>query len=255
MAVSGWTFLPLEQVQSTAAQGALVQGVEEQATGRQSAGAEGGQQPSHSQPSGSQGPLERAMLILISWSWLAMLPQGSTTVKVRVTTMSPGQSPVEGSVVLESAKPRLRFSGAQHTSVTSGLPVVSTSMSESQGTSTSSGKLTKPGAVLSSMARMASRETEFPQASVAMKLTRVLVQGAGATVKSLVMVTWLQRSLAEPRPFWASQACTSLVLSKPSHSKVTSWGSTSQTGAWRSKMVKTAVSLLVLPHSSETKKV
>ena len=115
------------------------------------------------------------------------------------------------------------------------------------------------GAVVSSMVNVAVVDAALPQSSVAVKITSMAPVPAQVKAKSwklLDHVTLPQRSVAAPAPPLAtSQAFSSSVLPRPSHSVVTSVALLAMLGGVVSLTVKVAVVVEELPLPSVTVKV
>src|SRR5690606_2103981 len=104
--------------------------------------------------------------------------------------------------------------------------------SHSAITSLASASIT--GAVVSSIVKVADVELEFPQASVAVKVTvaaPVAPQRSLSALKSFDQEIAEQSSVAVAPPLLANQSLRSAVFPAPSHSTVKSLASVSITGA------------------------
>ena len=109
------------------------------------------------------------------------------------------------------------------------------------------------GATVSTIVNVALVVMEFPQASLAVKVTftePVSPQSSLSELKLLDQVTSPQPSVAEAPPLEASQSLRSVKLPVPSHSTDRSFAPLSKVGGIRSKIVNKAVVELWLPHSS-----
>src|SRR5690606_25124694 len=108
------------------------------------------------------------------------------------------------------------------------------------------------------MVKVATVRTLLPHSSVAVKVTVALPVAPHSSLKplkSLVQVIAPHKSSATAPPLLDNQEFNASVLPKPSHSTVISSAASTKTGAVVSTIVKVAVVLLLLPHSSLAVKV
>ena len=114
------------------------------------------------------------------------------------------------------------------------------------------------GAVVSSMVNVAVVVLVLPQSSLAVNVTVSLPVAPQASLRPVLLwlqVTPLQASVATAPPLLDNQAVKAAVFPPPSHSTVWSEAAVVMFGSTLSSMVKVAVTVLALPHSSVAVKV
>src|SRR5438876_856401 len=184
-------------------------------------------------------------LTVMVWAWLALLPQASVTVQVRVITLTTWleQAPLV-SLSLCVTVPLLQVS------VPVGAPVAAGLVSPGHSTIASAGKFTKLGALVSLTVMVWARLALLPQASVTvqvrvMTLTTWLEQAPLVSLSLCVTVPLLQVSVPVGDPVAAG-------LVSPGHSTVASAGKFTKLGAVVSLSVMVWAWLALLPQASVT---
>src|SRR6266566_2938661 len=163
-------------------------------------------------------------LSVMVWAWLALLPQASVTVQVRVITLTTWleQAPLV-SLSLWVTVPLLQVS------VPVGAPVAAGLVSPGHSTVASAGKFTKLGALVSLSVMVWAWLALLPQASVTVQvrvitLTTWLEQAPLVSLSLCVTVPLLQVSVPVGAPVAAG-------LVSPGHSTVASAGKFTKLGA------------------------
>src|SRR5438093_406219 len=184
-------------------------------------------------------------LSVMIWAWLALLPQASVTVQVRVMTLT---------TWLEQA-PLVSLSlcvtlALLHVSLPVGAPVAAGLVSPGHSTVASTGKFTKLGALVSLTVMVWAWLALLPQASVTVQvrvitLTTWLEQAPLLSLSLCVTVPLLQVSVPVGAPVAAG-------LVSPGHSTVASAGKFTKLGALVSLSVMVWAWLALLPQASVT---
>ena len=152
---------------------------------------------------------------------VAVLPHASMAVKVTIA------APVAAQSVLRDSKSFVQ-STPLHKSVAAAPPLASSHSARSDALPVPSHSTVRfiasssiTGETVSSIVNAATEVIEFPQSSVAVKITvapPVAPQSSLKALKSLLHVTFPQASEAEAPPFEASHELSSAALPAPSHS-------------------------------------
>src|SRR5213083_3431009 len=184
-------------------------------------------------------------LSVMVWVWLALLPQASVTVQVRVITLTTWleQAPLVA-LSLCVTVPLLQVS------VPVGAPVAAGLVSPGHSTVASAGKFTKLGALVSLSVIVWAWLALLPQASVTVQvrvitLTTWLEQAPLVALSLCVTVPLLHVSVPVGAPVAAG-------LVSPGHSTVASAGKFTKLGALVSLSVMVWARLALLPQASVT---